>query len=219
MEPSQRILEAITRGDIETVAAVLASDPNAAMARNESGVSALLLAAYHRRWDMVEAIAGKGMPLDIWEASAAGRVARVGDIVRMTPALVDAVSPDGFSPLGLAAFFGREEVARILIEAGADVNAQSHNDLSVAPLHSAVASQSVPIVRALLEAHALVNPVQSGGFTPLHGAAFSGNVEIAGMLLASGADPGARSNEGKTPLAIALEKKQTGIAGLLQSRR
>jgi len=218
MENWERVFEVIGKGDAKAFAEILAADPQAAMARNENGVSAVLWAAYNRRWDLAAMILDKGIPLDIWEASATGMTDRVRELAARVPALIDAVSPDGFSPLGLAAFFGREETVEFLIDEGADVNARSRNELGVAPLHSAVAARNARIVGALLGAGAQPNPAQQGGFTPLHSAAMTGDVEIVRLLLASGADKEARSNDGKTPLAIAEEKNQKSAADLLRMK-
>lgn len=218
MGQSEQLFQAIGNGDQRAFSEILAADPQSAMARNDQGVSAVLLAAYHRRWDMVAAILARGIPLDVWEASATGKTARVKELATRVPALIDAVSPDGFTPLGLAAFFGQEETVELLIDEGADVNARSRNAMGVAPLHSAVASGNARIVRALLEANAAVDPVQQGGFTPLHGAAFAGNGDIVRLLLDAGADPAARTDEGKTPLAIAEEKGHRVVAGLLSEK-
>jgi ankyrin repeat protein len=217
MESWQLLFESIRSGDGKTFAEVLNADPQAAMARNDQGVSAILMAAYCRRWEMVGAILERGIPLDIWEAAATGKIARVRELVGRVPPLIDAVSPDGFSPLGLAAFFGQEETVDFLLEEGADLNAHSRNTMGVTPLHSAVAAQNARIVSALLDADADVDPVQQGGFTPLHGAAFAGNAEIIGLLLRAGADPLARTDEGKTPLAIAEEHNHREAADLLRN--
>jgi uncharacterized protein len=217
MESWQLLFESIRSGDGKTFSDVLAADPQAAMARNDEGVSAVLMAAYFRRWEMVGAILEKGIPLDIWEAAATGKVARVRELVGRVPGLIDAVSPDGFSPLGLAAFFGQEETVGFLLEEGADLNARSRNAMCVTPLHSAVAARNVRIVSALLDADAEVDPVQQGGFTPLHGAAFAGDADIVRLLLTSGADPQARTDEGKIPLAIAEERNHREAADLLRN--
>ena len=216
MDNVQQVFDVISSGDAKAFADILTSEPQAAMARNGNGVSAVLWAAYNRRWDMVALILDKGIPLDIWEASATGRTDRVQELARRVPALIDAVSPDGFSPLGLAAFFGREDTAEFLIDEGADVNARSRNALGVAPLHSAVAARKARIVAALHEAGALPGPVQQGGFTPLHSAAAIGEVGIVKLLLASGADAKARTDDGKTALAMAEEKNQKAAAALLK---
>ena len=43
------------------------------------------------------------------------------------PALVNAFSPDGFQPLGYVCFFGRREVAEVLLAAGAELESAARN--------------------------------------------------------------------------------------------
>ena len=52
------------------------------------------------------------------------------------PGLATAFSPDGFTALHFAAFFGKAEVAHILLEAGADVDVYTQNAFANQPLHS-----------------------------------------------------------------------------------
>ncbi len=49
-----------------------------------------------------------------------GRTARVAEWLDRDPGLLNARSSDGFSPLGLAAFFGQTETVRLLLARGAD---------------------------------------------------------------------------------------------------
>jgi ankyrin repeat protein len=137
---------------------------------------------------------------EIERETADGRQARratyaaggsAGDGARATLPTVDEPSPDGFSALHLAAFFGRPEVARRLLDRGADPNPWATGGLHVQPLHSAVAGGHESIAAMLVDAGADVNAVQDGGFTPLMGAAQNGLVDTVALLLAHGADPNA----------------------------
>jgi ankyrin repeat protein len=86
--------------------------------------------------------------------------------------------------------------AKLLIEAGADVNKQ--NSSGETPLFLV----STPEVARLLIAHgAEVNVRDEYGMTPLHQAR---SKEIAAVLLGAGADIAARGNDGSTPLMFAL---------------
>lgn len=69
-------------------------------------------------------------------------------------------SADGFTPLHWAAFCNRSEVARQLIDHGADVNAVAENDSRVRPLHGAAASGANKVVSRLLE---YVEPISIQG--------------------------------------------------------
>lgn len=216
MSAPQGIIEAIKTGDLARVNELLETDPALAGSRNENGVSAILLATYYGRDKIAEALLERDVSLDIFEASAVGRAERVAEILSARPALVNEYADDGFTPLGLASFFCRGPVARLLIERGADVNAASNNTQRVAPLHSAVSRRQTTIAEALLAHGANVNARQQAGVTPLHQAAHNGHAEMVKLLLAHGADVHARMDDGRTPLTMALE---TGNAETIELLR
>lgn len=217
---AEELFEAIKQGDLERVRTLVEARPVLAAACEQGGVSAVLTALYHHKPDVSEYLLSKGPPLDIFEASAAGDAGRVAELLDADPTLLDAYAPDGFHPLGLAAFFRRGEVVRLLLERGADVAQASRNRLAVTPLHSAVADEAdrvdLETVRMLLEAGAPVDAPHQGGGTPLHSAAHTGALEVAGMLLAKGADPLRPKDDGKTPLDVARERGHADVARLLE---
>ena len=137
--------------------------------------------------------------LTIFEAAALGRLDRVHELLLLEAGFVDLWSPDGFTALHLAAFFGSEEVAAELVRGGADIHAVSRNpNLRVQPIHSAAAANHSGIVRMLLDGGADPNAVQEGGFRPIHAAAQNGNDELYELLIARGADPEAATDDGRT---------------------
>jgi ankyrin repeat protein len=220
---SAELFAAIRKGDASTVDRLLAADPGLAAAREEGGVSAILTAVYYGQRDLARKLAERHPGLDVFEAAAVGDVARVRALVDADPSLASAYAPDGFHPLGLAAFFRHPEVLRLLIERGADVAAPARNKLAVTALHSAVATDAANVdlsmIKALLDAGAPVNVPHQGGGTPLHTVAFTGNAEVARMLLERGADPMARTDEGKTAVDIARERGHTALAEVLGAVR
>ena len=96
-------------------------------ARDASGASAILVAAYNMKPDVVNALVELGAPVDIFEASVLGKVDRIEEILKSSPARVSEHAPDGFTPVALAAFFGQPAAVKALIAAGADVNAAAKN--------------------------------------------------------------------------------------------
>src|SRR5688572_19007238 len=131
------LFTAIKGGDKEAVERLLERDRGLADARDENGLSPILTALYHGENDIATAILRRRPKLTVFEAAAAGDLARVREIVGRDGAQANAVAPDGYSPLGLAAFFKRREVVSYLIEMGADPRRASRQG-GFTPLHSAV---------------------------------------------------------------------------------
>lgn len=95
------------------------------------------------------------------------------------------------------------ESIRLLIAAGANVNARDNNGNT--PLHEASQSfrghTDLPeIIRILIAAGAKVDARNNDGVTPLMWAAEGNAVENAEALIAAGADVNAKTNDGYTPL-------------------
>lgn len=213
--------QAIKSGDLARVKSLLDQDPAWVTTRDEQGVSPILTAVYNNQPEVLGELISRIPNLDIWEASATGHLLRVKELLDQDPALLNAFSPDGFTPLGLAAFFGRKAILEELIRRGADVNIPSNNAMKVQAIHSAVAQQNqalaLPITEMLLKRGARVNATQSGGWTPLHEAAFRGEMELVRLLLAYRADITVKSDNGKTAIDMALRQGHTEVITLLQS--
>lgn len=210
-------VEAIKKGDRATVERQLTADPSLAQSE-ENGTPVILLAAYHGEPEIAKLLAtGKGT-LSIFEAAATGDVPRAQELLDADPSLASAYAPDGFHPLGLAAFFHQPAVVELLLARGADVRAPSKNPMQVTALHSAVADGGhAEIAKMLVRAGADVNARQRHGWTPLHGAAESGDRKTVGLLLEHGADLTATHDGGKTALDLAREKGHIEISETLEA--
>jgi ankyrin repeat protein len=198
------LLDAIRNGDADQVRSLLASDPSLYGSKTPEGASAVLWSVYTRHADLAPLLLGTREP-DFFEACALGCVDRVIELIAEDAELVNAHAPDGFTGLGLACFFRQPEVAKALLAAGANACLASSNALRLAPLHSAVASDSVELVELLLANGADPSPRESSGGTPLHSAAGHGNTAIIELLLKAGADKEARTKDGKTPRDVAAQ--------------
>jgi ankyrin repeat protein len=215
-DPIADLFAAIEAGDVERVRALLVEDPGLANARDATGVSALMRARYRFDRPVSDALLAVDPDLDIFEASTLGYVDRLRERLEEDPARAMAYSPDGFTPLHLAAFFGKPEVARILLDAGASVAAYTTNDLANQPLHAAAAGRQIEVSRELVAAGADVNATQHGGYTPLHEAAQHGDVELAELLLSAGADPAIALPDGTTPADLAERAGHVDLARRLR---
>jgi ankyrin repeat protein len=197
------LIDAVTAGDTERVRALLAEDPSLVAARDEEGVSALLLARYRFDRATTDALLAADPELDVFEAAALGYVDRLRERFLDSAEAVTAFSPDGFTALHLAAFFGKAEVARLLLEHGARVDVYTRNPFANQPLHAAAAGRHIEVCRVLLAAGADVNATQHGGYTPLHEAAQHGDVEMSELFLSAEADPDLVTDAGETAADLA----------------
>lgn len=216
MAGSDDIFAAIASGDDEHVRELVDARPKLAAARDGDGLSAVLRAVYAGEEAIAELLLDANPALDVFDAAAVGRTRGLEELLAAEPELACSWSPDGFTPLHLAAFFGHEDAARTLLEHGADANVVArHATLEVAPLHSAAAGGHASIVQLLLEAGADPNARQGGGFTPLHSAAQNGDRESAEALLERGADASVATDDGTTPAQLAAAAGHDELADFL----
>jgi ankyrin repeat protein len=167
-----------------------------------------------------------------------------------TTALMQALAPFQFHPpTHLQPAIGRWDVARLLVEAGANVNVMTKSGVTALMLVAEDNSpSSLAMVQALLAAHADVNgggtpgarqgllPISNGrnsgsyargGYTALGLAASTGSVEVVQALLDANAQRAvnpslavnAKQPGGNTPLTIASAKGRADIVRLLLAAR
>jgi uncharacterized protein len=155
--------------------------------------------------------------LEIFAAAIQGGTASIETLLAGNRSLLMARSSDGWTPLHLAAFFGKLDAARLLLNKGAEVNARSTNAMENMPLHAAAAGRHADLVQLLIDHGASANARQHGGWTPLHAAAQTGDLEIARVLIAAGADVQSRADNNQTALDLALIKAQQAMVDYLEA--
>jgi ankyrin repeat protein len=215
---SNELFLAITEGDVDTVRRMVDEDPSLASARDGSGLPAVLLALFNQQQEAADALLSADPELGVLEAAAVGRADRVRELVEADEAALEERTPEGFSPLGLAAFFGRPEVVRYLLEAGVDADDDAENQFGVRPVNAAAAAHDHESMKLLLEAGADPDAQQKGGFTPLHEAAHTDDVEMARLLLDAGADASIEADDGRDSATLAADDGSSQVAELLSSR-
>lgn len=217
MARMSELSEAIKQGDRAKIEALLDADPSLA-SRVENNVTPVLLAVYYGKPEIARLLIERGALLSFGEAVALGDVERVKRMLADDPSLLHSRTSDGYPATGLAIFFRHGELARWLIEQGADVNAYADNPNRVAPVHAAAAACDHETMKLLIARGADVNAKQVMDYTPLHGAASRGDIDMAKLLLAHGADRNARGADGKSVADVAREHGHPRFAEWIEAK-
>jgi ankyrin repeat protein len=141
------------------------------------------------------------------DAVKTGDAGWVRELLQANPALVNARSSTGESAILLATYYGRTEIAGLLLAADPTLS-----------LFEAVAVGQANVVAEGLEAQPdLVNAYSHDGFTPLALASFFGHDQIVALLLARGAEVNAVSQNAMRvmPLHSAVAGQHLRVARAL----
>ncbi len=212
----EEFLDTIKKRDISRLKRFLEREPSLTTTKDRNGVSAILVAIYYGNKEAADLIAAKKPELDVFEAASLGHLDQVKSLITRNRSRVNSFTPDGLTPLALAAFLGHDEVVEFLLHQGADVNVTEHK-LGFNALTGAVNEGHKKVIAQLLQHGANVNyRYESGSAAPILTATINGDVEIIKLLLAYGANVNTVGGDGKTPLKIALEKAQDEVVGILR---
>jgi ankyrin repeat protein len=156
------VFEAAATGRLQRLASLIEKDPSLVNAFAQDGFQPLGLAAFFNHLDVVEYLLVKGAEVN----SASRNQMKV-------------------MPLHSAVARGSLEIARALLEQGAQVNVAQQDDFT--PLHEAAQNGQVEMARLLLDYGADVNAKLANGKTPLALAEEYQHAEVAGLLEQRGA--------------------------------
>ena len=107
------------------------------------------------------------------------------------------------TPLCVAAEMGHEEIVKLLLEEGIDVDAQGGEYGNA--LQAASCGGHKQIVKLVLQKGADTTKRSNKGWTPLYSAARNGHLDGVMLLVEKGVDTSVSSNTGCAPLNVAAE--------------
>ena len=154
----------------------------------------------------------KKLASSLFEASAEGDTKRVLALLH-DGAEPDCVGPRGFTSLIIAASSGHANTVRVLIDAGANINAATGGWTS---LIFASDRGHTKIVSILLDAGADINLSRPGDYTALMAASERGHADIVKLLLNKNAYTKAKHLNGMTALDFARKAGNKDIIDMLE---
>jgi ankyrin repeat protein len=135
----------------------------------------------------------KTPPISLYQAAGEGDLEQGADI--------EAQDDQGMTPLHYAAWNGKLEVAKYLIEKG--VNKEAQDESGYTPFHHAAWNGKLEVVKYLVEKGANKEAQDKFGNTPLHLAVEGEKLEVVECLIEKGANKEAQDKFGNTPLHLA----------------
>ena len=151
---------------------------------------------------------------EIHDAVRSGDLDKVKNLLRTHAEWLNSPDQNQKTPLLLSLESGHIDIARYLIEQGADINLKDKDKAS--PLHNAAYLGNLEIVDLLLKKGvASLDEGNYRGQTPLHLACERGHPGVVTRLLEAGADVEARDILGRTPLMTTATSKNMEVVNAL----
>ena len=216
--PSADLIFAAEAGELAKVKEFLAAgaDPNVRDTRPKSkGLTPLMLAARAGHRGVVAALLDAGADITLKDDADPGDDMSFNFMFNEGGA--EYASRCGFcmfrDALHWAIKKGNEEIVRLLLKRGAEVNGVDRAKFT--PLHMAAEAGASEIVQDLLSAGADSEARARGKSTPLHSACKAGDAESVRALLVAGAKVDMKNDQGDTPLIVAARYAHPEIVSAL----
>ena len=153
-----------------------------------------------------------GLTQDIYDACRKGNVALIKQLSKINPDTVNSPNKSGYTPLIIAGYRNQLDAVKMLLDLGANVNANSEDGTV---LTAACYKSNTALVKLLLEYHADVQVKNNAGTTPLMFAIMAKNEEIVKLLLVNKADIHAVDNANKSVKEYASDCENLVIKQLI----
>jgi len=193
------------------------------------GVTALFIAAENRHLNIVKVLLERGANPEFvstqgktfLHAAVAGGNLDLVNLALRYPNQINARAEFNHTALLTAAHQRRTEIAKLLVERGADVNVADQGGttplIASAPNDDNPSPAKAELVQLLIKNGADVNAADNDGWTALLGAAFHGDLEFVKLLTAAGADVAHADGRGRTAKSVAIECERQDVVSFLDS--
>lgn len=205
------------------VASVLIENGADVNSEHHSLGTPLMQAAKYRVAEVVDVLLKAGAEVDCYDGDGASALTIAiknshPEIVRKlihagceyNDSLTDQLDP----PLLLAVASGNENIVKILLEEGVDVDME--NGKGESPLHLAARQQLPSLFEQLMDAGADVEVEDNDGRTPLFKAIYTQDEEILGLLLYAEADVSHVDHKGMDPILILSAGSESALCDIVE---
>jgi ankyrin repeat protein len=212
--------------DVDKVKLLLARGADATVRSTGGHDAAIAAASYRGSTEAIRALIDAGANVEPPEgvkakhsplllASMSGDLETVSLLLARGAGANPRPSPSGDSPISEAITFGRADIVRTLIRAGAKTDLVERTGVNL--LHWATITNRADVIPELARSGVDINAIDNAGFTPLMYAATIdfGDTATLSALLAAGADRTIRNGSGRTALEQARRLGHTRHAGVL----
>ena len=152
-------------------------------------------------------------PIDVFEIARTGTTEQANNALAGNKQIFNVTNEHGFTPLILACYRGNDDVAKVLINNGSDINKNS--PMGTALMAAAVKGNN-DIIKILLANGANPDLADNNGTTALMYAVQFRNKELVQMLLEAKADKRKVDGKGRTAFEHAVFGGQDDIINLLK---
>lgn len=214
----QKLKTYLQNKDTDKTIAFIQEHPEILEFEDENKSTGFMIIAYSGQESvLVEAITLK-KSFSFHEAIIAGKMEKIKEyLIKEKEVYLNQYSNDGFTPIALATFFNQTDIAKLLLEHGADPELSAKNPSKVNALHSAVAKENYELAKLFIEKGINVNAVQMQNVTALHSAVHRGNLKLVQLLMENGANKELTMDNGDTALLIAKREKHKSIEKYLSN--
>ncbi|MBV6621977.1 MAG: ankyrin repeat domain-containing protein [Rivularia sp. (in: Bacteria)] len=186
-------------------------------AKRYNGKTLLHMAAWNNQLKTVELLIINGADVNIKDnydrtplhfAAYVAEAAAIINTLIENGAAINLIGRGG-TPLHIAAHHNHNNIAKQLIERGANLEAEYRRGEGETPLHEAARRGSTDVAELLINNGVQVNVREnSSGYTPLHYAVIWRHIKMVELLIENGADVNLRDFSGKTPLYTAQNSRE-----------